>query len=887
MNHHPPKLANRLFRFFCSEDRLEELEGDLFEIYQERLATHTSRSAKWHYWLMVIKSFRRYALKNSKSNMINNFYSLIFMFRHHLIVALRQAWKYRTTTTINVLGLAIGISGFISIASIILHENSYNQHIPNRDRVYRIYTEFSGSFSGTNRGVSAGVPSFLKEQKPHQLAAISGFHTRDFTVSVASKTKKDKFQSVRAIVTDHDYFEVFQQYEWINGDPSTALTTPNKVVLTIEQAEKYFGKQPSHDYLDQALIYNDSLTLYVSGIVKQLEGNTDFIFGDFVSLSTVNSSWLKNRIKLTDWENTNSSSQLWVRAENQLEASDIKSIVASLNEKSIEIEESEDYIRGFKMAPLTDMHFDQLLSIFDNRGRSAANKQTLMLMSIVSLALLSLAIINFINLEIAQVKSKLKEVGVRKVIGGHRSHLVQRFLTASLLVATIAGILSIPLAYYGAMFFEEYLNASVMSILNDMNFIWVIMATILIVALVAGLYPALYVSRYSPQHAFSSRANRTKDGKSTFFMRRAFVSFQFICSQLLIIGSMIIYLQLDFMRDSDVGFRSDNIMFITNPWNADKKYHDLLFSKLKEIPELTEIINQQSPPASYSYSSTIVTYQDGDQVVKSDIYKKWGDIHYLDFYEIELLAGRNVEPSSNVREIVINDTYRKVLGFQNPLDVVNKTIKMSDEDYTITGVMADFHISSLANPIEPLLFEYSDTRYGIAGKFDPENLQPMIDKVTAAFKEVYPNRSLEIQFQDKTLLEFYETEQQMSRLTGFATIIAILISGMGLFGLISLAIVHRTKEIGIRKVLGANALNIARIVSKEFIVLILISILISIPIVSYFGGEWLTNYAYAIDLSWWVYASGGIFSFLVAILVTSTKIIQATKANPVDSLRYE
>jgi putative ABC transport system permease protein len=887
MRKNPPRLAIRFLRSFCSENRIEELEGDLNEIYQEKAITHPKILANWHFWWLVIRSFRLYALKNSKSNMVNNLHSLLYMFKHHMIVAARQSWKNKSTTLINVLGLAIGISAFVSITSIILHEYSYNQHIPNLDKVYRVYTRFSGSFSGTNRGVSAAVSGFLNENKPSQLAAISGFHTRDFNVTVQSDLKKGKFQSVQSIITDANYFEVFQQYEWIQGDQKNALSAPNQVVLSVEQAEKYFGKMPTSDYLDQRLIYNDSLSLIVKGIVRQKTGNTDFIYGDFISLKTIEHSWLKNRIDLTNWDNTNSSSQLWIRAASPLTENDRSLILDPLNKKSIELEESKDWIRSFEMAPLADMHFDQLLSIFDNRGRSAANKKTLLLMNVVSLALLFLAIINFINLEIAQAKSKMKEVGVRKVLGGHKIHLIHRFLTASLLVTTMAGLLSFPLSFYGGLLFQDYLNETVWNIMKDMNFVWVIGLTILAVTIISGLYPAIIVSKFSPQNAFAARALRSTSHRGSSYLRNAFVAFQFVCSQLLIIGSIIIYMQLDFMRNKDVGFETDNIMYIHNPWNADEKYHELLFTKLQELPELEEIVNQQSPPASNSYSSTIVSYEVGDNIIKTDVYKKWGNLDYLDFYGIDLIAGRNVEPTSNLNEIIINDTYRKELGLSNANDAIGQKVKMSDEDYTIVGVMSDFHITTLADKIDPLLFQYSDTKYGIAGKFNPANLNKMIEKVTAAYQEVYPNRSLEIQFQDQTLLEFYENEEQMSRLTGFATIIAILISGMGLFGMISLTIAHRTKEIGIRKVLGASAINIARIVSREFVRLILLSILIGIPFVSYFGSEWLSNYAYAIELKWWVYASGGLLSLIIALIVTSSKILQATNTNPVESLRYE
>ena len=882
----PPKLAHRLLRLYCSEERLEELEGDFYEIFQVK-ANSSLSAARWHYWWMVIKGFRRYALKNSKSDMIQNIYSFLFLFKHHLLIALRQSWKHRTVTLINVLGLSIGLSSFIAISSIYVHEHSYNRHIPEKDKIYRIYTEFTGSFTGTNRGVSAAVPSFLRSIESSLLSSITGFHTRTFAATIENENRLNTYNEVSTILTDPDFFDVFKQYEWIEGNASTALTAPNQVVLSIEQAQKYFGRLPSHEYLNLPVIYDDSLMVYVSGIVHQLPGNTDFDFGDFISLSTIHSTWLKKSIDLTNWDNTNSASQLWFRANLPLSIDNQEKVLQPLNEKSTELEESEYWVRSFNMKPLSDMHFDQNLSIFDGSIKDATNKRTLTMMLIVSISLLSLAIINFVNLEIAQYKSKMKEVGVRKVLGGHFSQLVHRFLTASFLTTILAAFIAIPLSYYGLYYFQDQLSVELTGIIDDFHFIWIIGTALLVVGIISGIYPAVLLSRFNPKEALYSFAKHNHLSSRTTIFKKAMVAFQFVCSQLLIVGSMIIYLQLDYMREKEVGFDTKNIMYLHNPWNAPNEKYQLLDNKLREIPELTELVNQQSPPASNSYSSTIAVYKNGDSEISTDVYKKWGDAHYLDFYGIKLLSGQQIQPVNQSNEIIINDTYRKTLGFSRPEDAIGIRLDISDEEFTVIGVMEDFHFSSMAQEISPMMFEYSETKYGIAGKFKTENLQAMMEKVTSAYQSVYPNQPVQINFLDKTLLKFYETEAQMSRLTVFATVIAIIISGMGLFGLISFSIVHRTKEIGIRKVLGADAIHIARIIVNEFIVIIFLALIISIPIIYLMGSEWLNQYAYAIDLQWWIYVLGALISIAIALLISTTKVIGAVKTNPVASLRYE
>ncbi|MEP1035208.1 ABC transporter permease [Ekhidna sp.] len=878
----PPKLPLRIFQFYCSDERLEELEGDLHEVYAEFVQDRGVRFANLFYWWLVIRSFRSYALKRTKmkNNRVNT--SLTFL-RHNLVIAWRNLLKNKTTAAINILGLAIGVGAFLAILSIVRFELSFNTEIPEKENIHRIFTSFTGSFTQTNKGVATPIGPYVKENFSG-VDAVAYFYTYSAAVEVeGDEGKKDFERQSNLLLAGNTYFQLVGQYKWLAGNAENALTEPNKVVLTSDQALKYFGNEDWLDMINRTIVYQDSLKVSVSGIVRQPDYNTDFDFTDFISYATIENSWLKDRFS-DDWGSTNSSSQLWIKTSDKVNRADILLQLEALDEHVAEQTEDADWIQSYQLQPLSAVHFSPDIGIFDN-GRNPAHAPTLTILGIVALAILLIAIFNFVNLETAQSTTKSKEVGVRKVLGSPKRHLVGRFLTESVLISFFAVLLAIPIAHYGFVFFEEFIPAGVALEYDSPIFWMVIIGLTLIVGVIAGIYPSWVISSFRPIKALSPGASSNNPGGS--FIRKTLILFQFLFSQLLIVGTIAIAWQISFMLDKDLGFKEDGIIYFYTPYYEQYSKSELIKNYLNEMPEVMEYALQNTPPAQRGYSTSTVKYQSEKGEVVTSAHNKSGDTTYLRFYDIKLLAGRNLLPNDTLTELLINETFMKDLGFDDPREALGASFDFNSDDHTVVGVIKDFHFRSLHHPIEPMLYRYQENSRCFALKVEGGHLEQTIDKLTDKWTEIYPDYPLTVYFMDETIEQFYKTERQASKLASTATGIAILISCLGLFGLISFTIVQKSKELGIRKVLGASILQIGTILSKEFILLIVIAFLVSTPISYYIISKWMEDFAYQTNISWWIYALGGCVSVIIALASIGAKVWKASGANPIESLRYE
>lgn len=883
----PPDLPSKFLRWFCTEERLEEIEGDLYEIWLEKVEVSSLRQANLFYWWMVFRSLRRFAFKRNKTHKKSGF---IMFFNHHLKVTSRNLWKHRVTTCINVLGLAIGISSFIAIMNVVNYERSFNHHLPDGDRIYRIHTRFTGIFNGQNRGVSTALVPYLREHET-EFEAITAFFTRRFEVTPVDEHtgQPQKFEKVKAVIADSLFFNVFQQYQWLHGDAKTALNEPFQLVLTEEQAKKYFGEIPLPDVMGRQMIYQDSLTVTVSGIVKQIEGNSDFTFTDMISMATINASWLKERFKFK-WSGTSSNSQAWVKMPGPIDNLDHPQLLKAANAHVAELEKDESYYKHFHLQPLAELHFWGDIGIFDFSDRSPADRQTLLILSLVSFAVLLIAVFNFINLESAQVSAKSKEAGVRKVIGGNTALLLQRFLTESMVVTLFAVLLSLPLAYFGLIYFESFLPNPIPLNWGAPQF-WVLLLTIfLLVGILSGLYPAILLSSVKTANALKASSYNVQGKRGLPFFRRVFISFQFAFSQLLLICTIAASLQLSFMLEKDMGFEQDNILIMYTPWGEPKNKQEVLINYLETDAKIDQVLFQENPPAGGSgYSTDIFTYVTDEEELEIEVERKAAAPGYLEFYGIPLLAGELWTSEERKDQLVVSESFVKSMGLVDPADAVGKSIKgWKDAPYTIIGVMQDFHTRSLRTEILPVMYvPLNGWESCLTVKAKTNDMKEVINTISKHWSTVYPDDPAEITFLDEDIQKYYEAEQQTSKLSGFTSIIAVLISSLGLFGLVSLTIVHRTKEVGIRKVLGASIVQIGYLITSEFLIMTLIAFCLAVPFAYFAIDYWMESFAYRIDIGWWVYVVGGITSLIIALLAISTKVYRSTQTNPVEALRYE
>ena len=878
-NPNPPKLPLKLFRWFCSEERLEELEGDLFEVYQELVELKGTRLAGIVYWWLVIRSFRSFALKSTNRN---KSLKIMTHFKHNFIISWRNILKNKTTSAINILGLSVGLATFLGIITLVRYELSFNKEVPDADRIYRIYTSFSGPFNGTNSGVAFPVGPYIEEHF-ESLESIAYFQTWSAKVSLKQNGEIKDFKRQRKLaVASPSYFDVINQYKWLAGNEKS-LSEPFKVVLTDQQAEKYFGTRNWSGILNQEITYGDSLRLEVTGIVQQSEANSDFNFTDFISFETIEKSWLKSYFN-SEWGNTNSSSQLFLKLLKKEDSAKLNNHLAEVDQHAASLEKNPSWMTNYLPQPLSEMHFDTSIGTFDNE-RSPSQLRTLIILSVVGFVILLIAIFNFINLETAQSTLKSKEVGVRKVLGSAKASLVGRFLTESGIITITSTFLAIPIVHFGLQYFTDFLPPE-LSIDYSNPLFWVILFLLMvIVSLLAGFYPAWVISTFKPINALKpGRLNQKLGGT---YVRKALILLQFLFSQLLIFGTLIISWQISFMLDKELGFNDEGILYIQTPFYEEASKQEVLKNTIAEIPEISTFIEQGQLPIYFGWNTTTVKFDTDNGEEALSVHVKRIKEGYFKFYEIEMLAGEDLLPNDTLPYRVVNESFIHKMGYDDPSEAINQTFMYGDKPNYVRGVVKDYHFQSLHHSIEPMMFNYSEAGRYISFKASKENINTIVNKLTPTWNELYPDDPLEVSFIDDMIGRFYESERQTSKLTSIATVVAVLISCLGLFGLISFTIVRKTKEIGIRKVLGANTIQLSTILTKEFIGLIGMAFLISLPITYYFTQKFGEGFAYNAPISWWVYLLGGLTSIVIALISIGLKILKASKANPVDSLRYE
>jgi len=816
------------------------------------------------------------------------------MFQNYLKIAWRNLIRYKLHTAINVVGLAIGISACFTIFQIVKYENSFDTFHPDGDRIYRIYTQFSGLFEGFNSGVCAPLPLAIKDQVPG-IEITAPFHTLyepKVEANFANGDRKTFIEQKAVAFMPPEYFEIFQSYEWLSGSPEGSLSKPDQVVLTESKAKLYFGVEDATTVVGNELVYLDSLPAVVSGIVADFEQPSDLNFTDFISLATLENSWIKDQVISDNWSNTNSSSQVFIKKMPAIANEQLTAQFNALLAENKSEDSNPNWIAEFKLQPLSDIHFNSDLGIF-NHSRAAAHRPTLYALMGVAAILLLIASINFINLATAQALQRGKEVGVRKVLGSSRKTLITQFLSETALLTIFAVILSLAFSQLSFYYFKEFLPEGIQFQFLQPEILLFLLATIVVVSLLSGFYPAFVLSGFRPVLALKNQTVRAARGNSSALIRRGLIVFQFTVALVLIAGTFIIGRQINYMLNKDLGFDKEAIVYFYIPWRAPKESKQLLHNELEKQPEVQMISRHQSPPAANSYSTSSYKFDANGEQIEQSLHRKDMDENYLDLYGIELVAGRELLPSDTIREYIVNEKLVKIMGLNSAEEAIGKRLAQGeDAGFPIVGVVKDFHHQSLKEEIAPVVMGMNNNancfslKLNTAGKSGAD-IQRTLTQLEKTWNTIYTDYNFEYHFFDETIAKFYETERRIAKLMQTATGIVIFISCIGLFGLVSFSVVRRTREIGIRKVLGASVASIVGLLSKDFIKLVLIAVLIGSPIAWLLAQEWLSDFAYRIEVQWWMFVVTGILAIAIAFLTVSFQSIKAALANPVESLRNE
>jgi predicted permease len=817
-----------------------------------------------------------------------------YMFRNYLKIAWRSITRNKAYTAINVLGLSLGVCACLIIYLVTSFELSYDTFHPGKDRIYRIVTLMQDAQGNRGDGASgiAALPMALRNELSG-FEAVTGFYTYFPKVTIpGAKNTGKKFlaltegeQPANVIVAEPQYFSIFQ-YRWLQGNPSTALNEPFKVVLSEQEAHKYFGAVPLENIMGKEVIYNDSLRLTVTGIVQDWDKHTDFNFKDFISFATVQHSFLKKDIELENWQMWDSDSQGYVKLAKGVTPARVEKQLAQFVKAHIRM--SDGSKAQLLLQPLSDIHFNDHYQ--DSYSRQA-HLPTLYGLMAVAVFILLIAAINFINLSTAQSLRRAKEVGVRKVIGSTKTNLTIQFLVETFLVTGVALIIAVAAVNPILSIFHAFIPQGVALNLFSLPVLIFLVAIFIITSLLAGFYPARVLSSYLP--ALSLKGQGSAQSNHRGYLRKTLIVFQFSVSLVFIIGTLVVADQVNFVLNKDMGFNKDAIITVNADENNPIDQLNVFCNKVRELPNVKIVSRHQHTPAAQRHGGTFIEYK-GAGGAKIDASFDFCDENYVPLFGLKIVAGRNLSHSDTLKEYLVNETCAKALGFRNPADAVGKTVEigMSDSKRQIVGVLKDFNSKSLHEDITPFFMcsikgrERTVSMKLATGK-GISNFKATIAQIQNAWKEVYPNDKFEYAFFDQTIAGFYDKEQKTAQLMNTAMLIAIFISCMGLFGLAMFTAQQRMKEIGIRKVLGASVAGIVSMLSRDFLVLILISLVIASPIAYYFMHVWLEDFAYRINISPWTFLLSGLAAILIALATVSFQAIKAAMANPVNSLRSE
>lgn len=790
---------------------------------------------------------------------------------------------------INVLGLAIGISAALVIYLIIQYEYSYEKDLLHGDRIYRVVTDSQWK----NSGIRAPLPRFIKSQVSG-VDAVAHYIRDDWqnVIKVPSDDGKQQklFKKERGIIfSDAEYFKVIP-HQWLAGNAQQALAAPLQLVLTESKVQTYFPGLTPDEAIGKTVIFKDSLYTTIAGVVKDRKANTDFNNQLFISLATVTSNTgLKELFNYDAWNNVNGNSQCLLLLSPTAEASRVNQQIDDIYAQlaKAEKEESKD---AHWLQPLADIHFNK---VFSSGGRYI-EKSTLLNLFLLALFLILLGAINFINLSTAQSIERAKEVGIRKTLGSGKKTLIAQFLLETFTLTLAACIISVIIAPLLFKAFSGFVPASMSY--GDIFRVDIFLFLILLsfgITLLAGFYPAWVLTAYNPVSAIKNQVSDHSKQTRSAWVRKMLITSQFVIAQVFLICVLIVSKQINFAKNKDMGFRKEAIInfYIPDFSNRQNSQKFVLLNELKNIAEIEAVSLGNHSPAFSGSMSNGVTYMVGDEKVETSVDSRYGDTNFLDVYGIPLLAGRNVRLADSTHEVLINESMMKQMGFQTPEAALGHTLDFYDEDSPIVGVMRDFNIASVRTPVKPLIYwgEKNDgyVMHVALQANNPSSWKKALDKLQASWNKVYPDYELDYTFLDKTIENFYQNDVRLSNLLNWAMGLSIGIAAMGLFGLGVFTANQRTKEIGIRKVLGADVVQLVFLLLKSLLALVVLACLIAFPIAGYFMHQWLENFAFRTNMSWWIFAVSAIGMLGFAAVVLGVKAFRAASANPVDSLRNE
>ncbi|MEM6319900.1 MAG: ABC transporter permease [Bacteroidota bacterium] len=873
----PPKWADRFLEWFCRPDLLEEIQGDVYELFDARCQKIDIKAAKRQFVWDVLRSFRPSTTKNIFPIMLKN----------NVKIAFRQMNRQKFYTGINIVGLALGIACCLLIALYIKEELSYDQQHPNVENLYRVYREMNlPEFKGNNNAIPPVAPVAMVEEIPEvtQYARLNPYFGNAGTNLVRKISEQaNKFEK-GFVYADPSLFEMFH-LPLLEGDLTTILAEPNTIVITQKIAQKYF---PNQSAIGQTLVLNDdeaNQSFRITGVAKDLPRQMHFQYDFFISMRTLADSeqiqWVANNYY--GYVTVKEGTDMTVLNQKLQTLSD-KYFIPAFKENQLDLNLGNGNFYRLRLQPVTDIHL--YAQDFKTHLKENGDIRYVRLFAVIAFFIFVIALVNFVNLSTARSANRAKEVGVRKVLGSMKGQLVSQFLVESVMMSLIAFLIGSVIAYFFLPFFNQLSGKELTIPFMDWTFLPLFLLLSIGAGLVAGLYPSFYLSAFEPIKVLKGKLSR---GAKSGWLRNGLVIGQFAISIGLIVATIVVYQQMQFIQNKKLGFEKDQVLLIQDTYVLDDK--KTTFKKaLQAIPEVKNASMSSYLPLEGGNRNSIVFYTNDDKAGQTQLaMQMWRvDEDYINTLGMNLVEGRNFEPTmaTDSQAVILNQRAVEEFGLVDPIGKKVRSPFM-ETPITVIGVVEDFNFESLKGEIESLGLFLAESNSVISVKANGQNMENLITKVEGLWKTMAPNKPFRYSFLDDRFAKMYVTEDRAGKLFGTFSILAIFIACLGLFAMATFMTQQRTKEIGVRKVLGASTLNIVFQLSKNFLYLVLGGLIIAAPIAHYQMSRWLNNFEYGIELEWWVFGVAGILVLLIAFLTVGSQSLKAAMANPIKSLKVE
>jgi putative ABC transport system permease protein len=846
----PPRLAEWILRWMFPDRGNFSTLGDLTEVYQDIIREKSVFVAKLWYWQQLFKSLPLF--------LTDFFYWRLAMLKNYIKVTMRIIKRNKAFSIINITGLAVGIACSFLILSWVRYELSHDCFHENADEIYRVISEFHSSGGEINYTTTTQAPlaSVLNDRYPE---IINSARTLRWPIVVGTKQKQ--FEE-RVWLADPSLCDIFT-IKFISGDPNTALSDPHSIILTENVAKKHFREE---DPVGRSVLLGSRSLFQISGVIEDIPKNSHLDIDCIIPLAfTKELGW-----KLEEWRGFNFKTYIQLQKKSS-------PVEVEYKIKNILKDYFPETSTTIRLQPLAHIHLYAL-----GGGGLIIYVRIFLAMAVF---ILIIATINYMNLSTARSGGRAREVGIRQTVGAKRTQLIRQFMSESLILAIFATLAAVMLVHLFLPVFNR-LTGRVIEL--DYSFLTILMLAgiALFTGILSGAYPALVLSSHKPVNVLKGALTSRKDGA---WFRRILVVTQFAISIFLIIGTMVIYKQVQFFQNSDLGYQKENILCF-NMSGAVANNYSAIKNGLLNHPDILGMTrtNTTLDTTQSTATSDVVSWEGKDENESiSWLHVVGVDFDYLDTFELKMAEGRffSEEYPSDIKDgMILNQAAIRAMNMDSP---IGKKFHFWDFDGRIIGVVEDYHFRSLHDPIEPLVLKLGLSLNTISVKIRSENMAHTIKTIETEIKKVIPGYTFEYEFLDERLDMLYQAEQRMENIAKSISFLAIFLSCLGLLGLAVYTVEQRTKEIGIRKVLGASMLGILLLLTREFAKWILVANMISWPVAYFVTKLWLENFAYRTSIGLWMFILSGLITFMIAFLTVSVQAVKATLTNPVNSLRYE